>query len=75
MDAKKIASDIKDKLSGMTFPLHKDEMMRKAREWGVNKETIDTLEQLPARTYESVRDVADKLPIDEVKQRLGSIFK
>lgn len=66
MNAKNIASEIKDILKNVSFPAHKNEVVDQAQQQGASGKAVGALQQLPSEQFGSVEELLSKLPMSEI---------
>jgi Protein of unknown function (DUF2795) len=61
----KTDADILRFLEGISFPVHKDDIVHVARKNGAPNDIVGTLEQLPANEFTSAQELIDTYPTSD----------
>jgi hypothetical protein len=74
MDIQAITSEAKQVLGGLSFPVHKDDIINHVKERGANGELKGLMEKLPAQKFGSVEEIMQKLPLGNIGEQIGKLL-
>ena len=78
MDIQAITGEAKQVLGGLSFPVHKDDIINHVnnhvKEHGASGELKGLMEKLPAQKFGSVEEIMQKLPLGNIGEQIGKFM-
>ena len=74
MDIQAITGEAKQMLGGLSFPVHKDDIINHVKERGASGELKGLVEKLPAQKFGSMQEIMQKLPLGNIGEQIGKFM-